>query len=87
MKSILVPAALGCLMATGWVAPPAQAAGCLKGGAIGAAAGHVAGHHGGAGAAAGCVIGHHNANKNARKNAQPQGSSTDTRSNNSNSGH
>ena len=41
----------------------AQAAGCLKGAAVGGVAGHVAGKHGLVGAAAGCAIGHHKAAK------------------------
>ncbi|WP_080431292.1 hypothetical protein [Burkholderia cenocepacia] len=45
----------------------AQAAGCLKGAAVGGVAGHVAGHHGAVGAAAGCAIGHHRAAKKAKE--------------------
>ena len=41
----------------------AQAAGCIKGAAVGGVAGHVAGKHGLMGAAAGCAIGHHKAAK------------------------
>lgn len=55
---------------------PAQAAGCLKGAAVGGVAGHVAGHHGVLGAAAGCVVGRHNANKSAREAQQAR--TTDT---------
>ena len=48
---------------------PADAAGCLKGAAVGGVAGHVAGGHGLLGAGAGCVIGRHEANKSARNQA------------------
>jgi hypothetical protein len=78
MKSTLLPVTFAILLAAGWGIAPAQAAGCLKGAAVGGVAGHVAGHHGVLGAGAGCVIGHHEANKHARQKAQqPQGSSTD----------
>ncbi len=40
---------------------PAQAAGCLKGAAVGGVAGHFVGHHAILGAVAGCAIGHHEA--------------------------
>ena len=72
MKFILLPAALAFFMAAGWVVAPAQAAGCLKGAAVGGVAGHLAGHHGVLGAGAGCVIGHHEATKHAKENAQQQ---------------
>jgi len=45
----------------------AQAAGCLKGAAVGGVAGHYAGHHGLLGAGIGCAIGHHEAAKRARE--------------------
>jgi hypothetical protein len=44
-----------------------QAAGCLKGAAVGGVAGHYAGHHGLLGAGIGCAIGHHEAAKHARE--------------------
>jgi hypothetical protein len=73
MKSMILPGALAFVLAAGWVAAPAQAAGCLKGAAVGGVAGHVAGHHGVLGAGAGCVVGHHEAAKHARqKTQQPQ---------------
>jgi hypothetical protein len=65
MKSILIPAALAIALATGLTSGPIQAAGCLKGAAIGGVAGHLAGHHGLLGAGAGCIIGRHEA-KQAR---------------------
>jgi len=65
MKSMLIPAFLGLALIAG--AGSAQAAGCLKGAAIGGVAGHYAGHHAVLGAAAGCVIGHHEASR-ARQN-------------------
>src|ERR1700692_810391 len=70
MKFMLLPAVLAFLMTAGWVAALAQAAGCLKGAAVGGVAGHYAGHHGVLGAGAGCVIGHHEASKHARQQAR-----------------
>lgn len=67
MKWILMPAALAFVLTTGVSFAPAQAAGCLKGAAVGGVAGHVAGNHGVLGAGAGCVIGHHEANKHAHQ--------------------
>ena len=70
MKSILIPTALALALAA-WLTPaPVQAAGCLKGAAVGGVAGHLAGHHGLLGAGAGCVIGRHEANKHARERAE-----------------
>ena len=48
----------------------AQAAGCLKGAAVGGVGGHFAGHHAVAGAVVGCAVGHHLAAKKQRENAQ-----------------
>jgi hypothetical protein len=70
MKSILMPAALALVLAA-WLTPaPVEAAGCLKGAAVGGVAGHLAGHHGLLGAGAGCIIGRHEANKHAREGAE-----------------
>jgi len=70
MKSILMPVALALALAA-WLTPaPVQAAGFLKGAAIGGVAGHLAGHHGLLGAGAGCIIGHHEASKHARERAE-----------------
>ena len=70
MKSILMPAALALALAA-WLTPaPVQAAGCLKGAAVGGVAGHFAGHHGLLGAGVGCIIGRHEANKDARDRAE-----------------
>jgi hypothetical protein len=44
----------------------ANAAGCVRGAAVGGVAGHLAGHHTLAGAAIGCAVGHHEAAKRAR---------------------
>ena len=63
LKMSCVAASTAALLA---VAPMAQAAGCLKGAAVGGVAGHVAGHHGVLGAAAGCAVGHHEAAKKAK---------------------
>jgi hypothetical protein len=86
MKYMLLPATLALLM--GWIAAPAQAAGCLKGAAVGGIAGHYAGHHGVLGAGAGCVIGHHEATKHAGEKIQhqQQGPSSDGQAG-PNSGH
>ncbi len=46
---------------------PAQAIGCLSGGAAGAVAGHVAGHHAVLGALGGCFLGHELAVKKKRE--------------------
>ena len=64
MKTILTLAAAAIIVAA-TVPGPANAAGCLKGAAVGGVAGHFMGHHGLIGAGAGCLIGRHNANKRA----------------------
>jgi hypothetical protein len=46
---------------------PANAAGCIRGAAVGGVAGHLAGHHSLAGAAIGCAVGHHEAAKRTRE--------------------
>lgn len=77
MKSALVAAAIA-LAAVGFSAGDANAAGCLKGAAVGGVAGHFAGHHGLIGAGIGCLIGRHQANRRAREDARyGYGSSTD----------
>lgn len=49
----------------------ANAAGCLKGAAVGAVGGHYVGHgHAVLGAVGGCVVGRHLANEKARQDAQ-----------------
>jgi hypothetical protein len=70
MKSVLMPVAVALVLAAGLAPTPAQAAGCLKGAAIGGVAGHFAGHHGLLGAGAGCIVGRHEANKHARERAE-----------------
>lgn len=72
MKKLIIASALALTVAIGWGAAPAQAAGCLKGAAVGGVAGHLAGHHGVLGAGAGCVVGHHEANKHAKQNTENQ---------------
>ncbi len=54
------------VIALGAMSPGAQAAGCLKGAAVGGIGGHFAHHHAIAGAAIGCAVGHHMAKKRAR---------------------
>ena len=77
MKTILA-AAIALTFGAGLT--QAEAAGCLKGAAVGGVAGHVAGHHGVLGAAAGCAVGHHEASKHARQAAttQPSNASAGT---------
>ena len=67
MKTRILAAAL--LMSLASMSQLANAAGCLKGAAVGGVGGHLAGRHGLLGAAAGCAIGRHQANKHARMNA------------------
>jgi hypothetical protein len=69
MKWNSVAAVLALALTAGIMSSTVNAAGCLKGAAVGGVAGHVAGHHGVLGAGAGCVIGHHQANKHARQQA------------------
>lgn len=68
MKNSILCAVLGAALLVG--APFANAAGCVKGAAVGGVAGHVAGHHGLLGAAAGCLIGKHRAHKQAKLSKQ-----------------
>jgi hypothetical protein len=75
MKSMLIPAAFVLALAAGLTPGPVQAAGCLKGAAVGGVAGHLAGHHGVLGAGAGCIIGRHEANKHARERVEQDGAS------------
>lgn len=83
MKWSLMPAVLALALTAGMISSAANAAGCLKGAAVGGLAGHVAGHHGVLGAGAGCVIGHHEASKHARQQAtQNQGSGSTAAGNN-----
>jgi hypothetical protein len=71
MKWNLMATGLALALTAGVMSSAANAAGCLKGAAVGG----VAGHHGVLGAGAGCVIGHHEASKHARQQAtQNQGS-------------
>jgi hypothetical protein len=56
-KVMMLAAGLLAVSAIG-AARPADAAGCLKGAAVGGIAGHFAGHHGLIGAGIGCAVGH-----------------------------
>jgi hypothetical protein len=67
MQKILLSAVLALAMGGALAPIHAEAAGCLKGAAVGGVAGHVAGHHGVLGAAAGCAVGHHEAAKHERE--------------------
>ncbi len=69
MKTMMFAAAVALMAAFTMGTQPADAAGCLKGAAVGGVAGHVAGGHGLLGAGAGCVVGRHEANKSARNQA------------------
>jgi hypothetical protein len=69
---ILAAAAIACISLSVGVA---NAAGCIKGAAVGGVAGHVAGHHGLAGAAIGCAVGHHRAKVKAKRE-EAQGTTT-----------
>ncbi len=70
-KIILASAATLALAGFAASSSPANAIGCVSGGALGAVAGHVAGHHALLGAAAGCAIGHHEATKNSSASNAP----------------
>lgn len=74
MKRVLIAAGLAAslLGATG-----AEAAGCLKGAAVGGVAGHFAGHHPILGALAGCAIGHHHATVTRRRQMQQDSAPAD----------
>ncbi len=74
MRQILIPTILALGLGAAFLPASAEAAGCLKGAAIGGVAGHVAGHHAVLGAAAGCAIGHHEAAVSARRQSAQQGS-------------
>jgi hypothetical protein len=87
MKWNSVPTVLALGLTAGLMSSAANAAGCLKGAAVGGVAGHFAGNHGVLGAGAGCVIGHHEASKHARQQAtQNQGSDNNAGTNNDQSG-
>jgi outer membrane lipoprotein SlyB len=69
MKTIAATALIAFTFATA----PADAAGCLKGAAVGGVGGHFVGKgHAVLGAAAGCAYGHHRAKVAARKARQAQ---------------
>jgi hypothetical protein len=74
MKSLSMQAA-ALIFAMALLPISANAAGCLKGAAVGGVAGHAAGHHGLLGAGAGCAIGHHHASKRVRTMQGNTGSS------------
>jgi hypothetical protein len=68
MKSLSIALAVAVLALSSAALPgTANAAGCMRGAAVGGVAGHLAGHHTFAGAAIGCAIGHHEAAKRARE--------------------
>ena len=66
MKALVV----GVVVAMAGIAGQANAAGCLKGAAVGGVGGHFVGKgHAVAGAAGGCIVGHHMAAKKAKQDA------------------
>ena len=67
MKTLMIAAAMGLVLAAG----QAEAAGCLKGAVVGGVAGHMA-HHGVLGAVGGCAVGHHMAAKQEQQTEQAQ---------------
>ena len=69
-KTLLLHAAAAIALGGLLFPPQADAAGCLKGAAVGGVAGHMAGHHGLLGAGAGCAVGHHEASKHQRQGEQ-----------------
>ncbi len=70
MKRLFLSAAMATALGVTFTAHQADAAGCLKGAAVGGVAGHMAGHHTLLGAGAGCAIGHHEAAKQEREDRQ-----------------
>ena len=67
MKTLSIALAATALIAAAAALPgSAQAAGCLRGAAVGGVAGHFAHHHTLLGAAVGCAVGHHEAVKHER---------------------
>jgi hypothetical protein len=72
MKKFLTYIAFGIYLSSG----AANAAGCLKGAAVGAVAGHVAGRHAVVGAAGGCVVGRHLAKEKIAKKKAAEGNQT-----------
>lgn len=80
MNKVWVLAATA-ILSTAVTAAPANAAGCLKGAAVGGVAGHYVGNHGLLGAGVGCIVGRHQANKREREkmnNTGGYGSSSNT---------
>lgn len=65
MRALIIAASAVVALAAG----QAEAAGCLKGAAVGGLAGHMA-HHGVLGAVGGCVVGHHMAAKAQQQQQQ-----------------
>jgi hypothetical protein len=68
IKTLMLISAIAIVLA--FNAAPVQAAGCLRGAAVGGVAGHFMGHHALLGAGAGCLVGHHEANRAARDEAE-----------------
>jgi hypothetical protein len=66
MKAMAIAAAAA-VASIPFLAQPADAAGCLKGAAVGGVAGHYLGHHGWLGAGVGCLVGRHRANARERQ--------------------
>jgi hypothetical protein len=67
VKQIMLLAAAAVAVSGIATSQPANAAGCLRGAAVGGVAGHFMGHHGLVGAGVGCLWGRHEANKRERE--------------------
>jgi len=70
--SLINTAACAVVVTFASFAGTAQAAGCLKGAAVGGVAGHYAHHHAVIGAVGGCIVGRHMAKKHAEEVAAQQ---------------
>lgn len=70
--SLINSAACALLVSVASFAGTAQAAGCLKGAAVGGVAGHYAHHHAVIGAVGGCLVGRHMAKRHAQEVAAQQ---------------
>ena len=73
MKKIMLLAAAVLAVSGIAISQPANAAGCLRGAAVGGVAGHFMGHHGLIGAGVGCLWGRHEANKHEREEMRYRG--------------
>jgi uncharacterized protein YcfJ len=77
MRLSFLAAAIAISMTGAAALQPAEAAGCIKGAAVGGVAGHYAGHHAILGAVGGCIVGHHMAKVDAERREQQERQATD----------